>query len=105
MFGPLNETDIAQPEGPGVNPVEFVKVCELLVDKLDQKGLTDIRLVLAEQAIFGPWYMQQLVQSRKLQGRIGVFSLHDYSDIPRRSNTRRCPGLSAAVLTRMCRCG
>ena len=82
LFGPMNETDIAQPEGPGVDPVEYVKVCELLVDKLDQKGLTDIRLVLAEQAIFGPWYVQQLVQSRKLQGRIGVFSLHDYSDIP-----------------------
>jgi hypothetical protein len=26
--------------------------------------------------------VQQLVQSRKLQGRIGIFSLHDYSDIP-----------------------
>ncbi len=82
LFGPLNESDIAQPEGPGVDPVEFVKVCELLVDKLDQKGLQDIRLVVAEQAIFGPWYLQQLTQSRKLQGRIGIFSLHDYSDIP-----------------------
>jgi hypothetical protein len=82
LFGPLNETDIAQPEGPGVSPVEFVKVCELLVDKLDQKGLNDIRLVAPEQAIFGPWYIQQLVQSRKLQGRIGVFSQHNYTDIP-----------------------
>lgn len=82
MFGPLNETDIAQPEGPRVYPVEFVKVCDLLVDKLDQKALNDIRLVVAEQAIFGPWYLQQLVQSRRLQGRIGIFSLHDYSDIP-----------------------
>jgi hypothetical protein len=81
LFGPLNETDIAQPEGPGVDPVEFVKVCELLVDKLDQRGLTDIRLVVAEQSGFGPWYFQQLIQSRKLQGRIGIFSLHDYSDI------------------------
>ncbi len=82
LFGPLNESDIAQPEGPGVDPVEFVKVCEMLVDKLDQKGLNDIRLVVAEQAIFGPWYFQQLVKSKKLQGRIGIFSLHDYSDIP-----------------------
>jgi len=82
LFGPLNETDIAQPEGPGVDPVEFVKVCELLVDKLDQKGLKDIRLVVAEQAIFSSWYVQRLVQSRRLQGRIGIFSLHDYSDIP-----------------------
>ena len=82
LFGPLNETDIAQPEGPGVDPVEFVKVCELLADKLDQKGLQNIRLVVAEQAIFGPWYLQQLVRSRKLHGRIGVFSLHDYTDIP-----------------------
>ncbi len=82
LFGPLNESDIAQPEGPGVDPVEFVKVCELLVEKLDQKGLQDIRLVVAEQAIFGPWYLEQLARSRKLQGRIGIFALHDYSDIP-----------------------
>jgi hypothetical protein len=82
LFGPLNETDIAQPEGPGVDPIEFVKVCELLVDKFDQKGLEDIRLVVAEQAMFNPWYFQQLVKSKKLRGRIGIFSLHDYSDIP-----------------------
>jgi hypothetical protein len=82
LFGPLNESDIGQPEGPGVDPVEFVKVCELLVEKLDQKGLQDIQLVVAEQAFFGPWYFEQLVRSRKLRGRIGVFSLHDYSDIP-----------------------
>jgi hypothetical protein len=82
LLGPLNETDIAQPEGPGVGPVEFIKVCELLVDKLDQKGLNDIQLVVAEQAIFGPWYFQQLVQSHKLQGRIGILGSHNYSDIP-----------------------
>ncbi len=44
--------------------------------------MNDIHLVTAEQAIFGPWYLQQLVQSRRLQGRIGIFSLHDYTDIP-----------------------
>jgi len=81
LFGPLNESDIAQPEGPGVIPTEFVKVCELLVDKLDQRGLSDIRLVYAEQAIFGPWYLQELLKSPKLQGRIGVFGLHQYSNI------------------------
>jgi hypothetical protein len=82
LFGPMNETDIAQPEGPGVDPLEYVKVCEMLVDKLDQRGLRDIQLVLAEQAIFGPWYLRELAKSRRLQGRIGVFSLHDYTDIP-----------------------
>jgi hypothetical protein len=82
LFGPLNESDIAQPEGPGVNPVEFVGVCEMLVDKLNQKGLNDIRLVVPEQAIFGPWYIQQLIKSEKLQGRIGIFSQHNYSEIP-----------------------
>lgn len=81
-FGPLNETDIGSPEGPSVTPTEFVKVCEVLDAKLTQKGLEDIQLVVAEQADFNTYYLRELLSSRKLAHRIGVFSMHDYADYP-----------------------
>jgi hypothetical protein len=80
LFGPMNETDIGTPEGPTVSPEDYVRVCEILDEKLARKGLDDIRLVVAEQAYFTPDYLEALVRSQKLRERIGVFSMHDYLD-------------------------
>ena len=82
LFGPLNETDVGSPEGPSVNPVEFVKVLEILDEKLTRRELGDIRLVVPETG-FGTSYLTEILRSRKLIKRIDVFGLHDYSDIPR----------------------
>jgi len=82
LFGPLNETDVGSPEGPSVNPVEFVKVLEILDEKLTRRELGDIRLVVPETG-FGTSYLKEILRSRKLIKRIDVFGLHDYSDIPR----------------------
>jgi len=81
LFGPLNETDVGSPEGPTVNPQDFVKICELLVDKLDSRNLTDIQLVVPEAASFNTSYLHALIHSRKLYGRIGVFGMHSYGDM------------------------
>jgi O-glycosyl hydrolase len=79
-FGPVNETDIGSPEGPTISAVDYVRVCELLDEKLHQNGLDDIQLVVPEQANFIPDYLRELVKSPKLLKRIGVFSMHDYMD-------------------------
>jgi O-glycosyl hydrolase len=81
LFGPMNETDIGAPEGPTVSAADYVTVCELLMDKLDARGLGDIQLVVAEQANLNPAYLQELTCSEKLRGRIGVFGLHVYVEI------------------------
>jgi len=81
LFGPLNEIDVGSPEGPSVNPVEFVKVLEILDEKLTRRELGDIRLVVPETG-FGTSYLTEILRSRKLIKRIDVFGLHDYSDIP-----------------------
>ena len=78
-FGPLNETDIGDPEGPSVSPNEFPKVLEVLDRKLTQKGLP-ILLVVPEQAHFGAEYMQQIPRQGPLAARIGVFGTHCYGD-------------------------
>jgi len=82
LFGPLNETDIGSPEGPSLDPDGFTRLCEMLVDKLNTRGLNDIQLIVAEQAHFNSLYLEALTRSRKLLGRIAAFGLHDYSDIP-----------------------
>jgi hypothetical protein len=55
LFGPLNETDIGQPEGPLVDPATFLHVGEILDRQMAEQGLDDIRLVVAEQADFNPF--------------------------------------------------
>jgi O-glycosyl hydrolase len=82
LFGPLNETDIGDPEGPTLDPAGCVALCRVLDAQLTQAGLADIRLVLAENAHFNPHYIQALVAEPALRDRVAVFALHDYSDIP-----------------------
>jgi hypothetical protein len=82
LFGPMNETDLGDPEGPTVDPGGYVKACEILDAKLSARGLDEIRFVVAEQFHFDADYIAALANSPKLKERIAVFALHDYSDIP-----------------------
>lgn len=81
LFGPLNETDLGQPEGPVVSPDEFAKVIVLLDHKLSVKGLDHIKLVVAEQGRFSADYLKPIVALPQLAQRIGVFGLHTYTDL------------------------
>ena len=81
LFGPLNETDIGAPEGPTVDPAGYVTVCSLLAQKLKERGLEDIRLVVAEQSQFNENYLEAFTDTPRLADQIAVFGLHDYSDL------------------------
>jgi O-glycosyl hydrolase len=81
LFGPLNETDIGPPEGPKVEPEEFAKVIKTLINRFED-GLEDIRLVLTEQAFFNTDYIKYLINDPELSQKIGVISMHMYSNIP-----------------------
>jgi O-glycosyl hydrolase len=81
LFGPLNETDLGQPEGPKVSPEEFAQVIVLLDAKLSAKGLDQVKLVVAEQARFSADYLKPIVALPQLKDRIGVFGLHTYTDL------------------------
>ena len=82
LFGPLNETDYGDPEGPTAGPADYVKACEALDAALTARGLDDIKLVVAEQGAFNDEYLAPLVASPALHERLAVFALHDYRDIP-----------------------
>lgn len=81
LFGPLNETDLGQPEGPVVSPAAFADVIALLDQKLSAKGLDQIKLVVAEQGRFSAEYLKPIIALPHLAQRIGVFGLHTYTDL------------------------
>ncbi len=60
---------------------DYVRVCEALDRELRARNLDDIKLVVAEQAHFNADYLKAFVARPSLKDRIGVFALHDYSDI------------------------
>ncbi|MFC5471509.1 hypothetical protein ACFPPD_22805 [Cohnella suwonensis] len=80
-FGPLNETDLGPPEGPRLNGLEFTKAIEVLVEKLKIHGLSEIRLVTAEQAIFNLDYVMHLLDSAEIRPYLGVIGMHTYETI------------------------
>jgi len=79
-FGPLNETDIGSPEGPGVSPEEYPKVLEILDRQLTLRGLSGLKLAVPEQGSFGPDYIREITRYPSLAERIGVFATHCYAD-------------------------
>lgn len=81
LFGPLNETDIGPPEGPKVEPEEFAEVIRVLNERF-KVGLDDVKFVVPEQASFNTEYVKHLVNDPLLSERIGVISMHMYSNIP-----------------------
>jgi len=81
LFGPLNETDIGPPEGPKVEPEEFADVIKVL-DERFRDGLEDVKFILPEQAYFNTDYVRHIINNPTIAGRIGVISMHMYSNIP-----------------------
>jgi len=88
LFGPMNETDIGAPEGPTLDPVGYVKVCGMLDRMLKDKGWDEIKLVVAEQAIFNSDYVKAFTAREDLADRIAVFGLHMYSEIGKEQFTQ-----------------
>lgn len=82
LFGPMNETDHGSPEGPSVSAEGYVKLVRVLDRKLRERGIHDIRYVVAEQAWYNTEYVQAFVESPDLHERIGAFGVHSYFDFP-----------------------
>lgn len=80
LFGPLNETDIGPPEGPKVNPEEFAKVIRVLIERFKEK-LDEVQFVLTEQGFFNTEYIKYLVNNPEIAKKIGVISMHMYSNL------------------------
>jgi len=80
LLGPLNETDLGPPEGPLLSPEGYVKACDAILKKMDEFGLQDIQLVVAEQAIYNMDFVLEFYKRPDLAERVAVFGMHCYSD-------------------------
>jgi O-glycosyl hydrolase len=80
LFGPQNETDLGPPEGPCISPQAFVDMTRTLAKQFDQAGLSDVKLVVAEQARFGHAFIEPFNNAPDLRGRIAALGMHTYAD-------------------------
>jgi O-glycosyl hydrolase len=79
-FSPFNETDCYPAEGPRVDPDEAPKVLEAVARKLNEDGLGDIQLVVADNALITNDYTDPILKDDDLMKQVGVFSFHTYGE-------------------------
>ncbi|HVL25716.1 MAG TPA: glycoside hydrolase family 30 beta sandwich domain-containing protein, partial [Thermomicrobiales bacterium] len=80
LFGPFNETDLGPPEGPLLAPAPLAEVSVRIAERLAALGMGDVGLVLADEAHYGLYYMQELVRHRAVRDRLAVVGMHSYRD-------------------------
>ncbi len=92
-ISPMNEVDIGFPEGPRVDPAQYVRLLRKLSAKLDDLGLGDVAFVPPDIASPGraAAYFGPLLSDPTLMAKIAHLSLHDYG-----GNTGNAAALIAA---------
>lgn len=79
-FSPVNETDCYPGEGPRIDPEEMPKVLAAIARRLDQEGLGDVKLVVAEQALITNDYIGPILNDKELMKHVGAFAVHTYGE-------------------------
>ncbi|HEU5090467.1 MAG TPA: hypothetical protein VFT99_23595, partial [Roseiflexaceae bacterium] len=79
LFGPMNETNLGRPEGPYVEPHAYARILEILHRKLAERGLDDIRFVVAEESGVSTRYMQEILDCDAIE-RVAAWGMHTYGN-------------------------
>ena len=82
LFGPLNETNLGPPEWPLVDPANYVKAVRALIQRLDEQGMDDVRLVIAEEGGCTTNYLEAFDTAPELAGRVAAWGMHCYNSYP-----------------------
>ena len=77
-MGPLNETDCAPVEGPGVSPQDMPKLLEVVTKRMRKEGLGDLKLVVVDQCNPQTEYFGPILKDPEAMKQVAVFSLHQY---------------------------
>ena len=80
LFGPLNETDFRSTGGTLSESFAYRSACRSIETRLNETGLEDVQLVVAEQGDYNLDYVTVLLEDELLRDRIGVIGMHAYSD-------------------------
>ena len=80
MLAPFNETDLGFPEGPKIALEDTVSAVGAIMKRLDEHGLSDVRLILMDDA--GPWRerINLILKQDSWAKRVAVFGFHGYGD-------------------------
>ncbi|MFN7997005.1 MAG: glycoside hydrolase family 30 beta sandwich domain-containing protein [Bryobacteraceae bacterium] len=77
-LGPLNETDCAPAEGPGVAPEDMPKLLATISRRLRKEGLGDLKLVVVDQCSPLTGYLGPILKDPEAMKQVAVFSEHQY---------------------------
>lgn len=80
LLSPFNETDLGFPEGPKLRPADIVPATDAVVRALNRAGLSDIRLVVADDTGLRSGYVDALLAAPHLAPRIAALGTHWYGD-------------------------
>ena len=80
LLAPFNETDLGFPEGPKIALEDTVAAVDAMLKRLDEHGLSDVRLILMDDA--GPWRerVNLILKQDSWAKRVAVFGFHGYGD-------------------------
>ena len=81
LFGPMNEPDIRK-EGPTVGPVQYAAIIRKLVDRMNDLGLGDIKLVIPDVAYMSKAikdYLPLLLADPVIMKNVARIGMHSYS--------------------------
>jgi hypothetical protein len=80
MLAPFNETDLGFPEGPKIEQEDVIPAIEAILKALDAQGLSDVRLILMDDA--GPHRdrIEPILKRDSWTNRVAAFGFHSYGD-------------------------
>ena len=79
-LAPFNETDYGYPEGPKVGLEDLAAATLAVLKRLDAHGMTDVRLILTDDAEPSIVRTEAILKHPDWSDRIGAFALHTYGN-------------------------
>jgi hypothetical protein len=81
LLSPFNETDIGRAEGPRIHPAQCLPAVRAVIEKLDEAGMKDVRLVLMDETgTESREYIEELVKEPSLADRMVALATHQYGN-------------------------
>jgi hypothetical protein len=80
LLSPFNETDLGFPEGPRLGRDAIVPATAAIVAALDRAGLSDVKLIVADEANLSAGYLDALLGEPSLAPRVAAIGTHWYGD-------------------------
>jgi hypothetical protein len=78
LFAPFNETDLSYPEGPGISAEESVPSVRAIIKKLNEYGLSDIKLIIMDDNGVRFHKLRQILKDTLILPSISKFAVHTY---------------------------